>query len=141
MKGESPCEYDYLKPSIVCIPLQLVLMKSFTPESVAPRSHKTFAQFLLLFFFFLVLICHIIGNASFLIVTSAHAYFIHFNPKKHQYYLFMKANTISNEVQPICLHQAGDPQQCLNLKLILSKMHYKFSAVLVTKCILHNCTP
>lgn len=33
----------------------------------------------------------------------------------------MKANTISDEVRPICMHQASDPQQCLNLKLILSK--------------------
>lgn len=80
LNGEIPCEYDFLKLSIVCIPLQLVLMKSFTAEAVALRSHKTFAQFLLLFF--LVLICRVIGNLSFLLVTSAHAYFIHFNPQK-----------------------------------------------------------
>lgn len=47
--------------------------------------------------------------------------FYSFQPQKHRHYLFMKVNTISNEVRPICLHQADDLQQCLSLKLILSK--------------------
>lgn len=39
----------------------------------------------------------------------------------HQHYLFMKANTISDEVRPIFLHRAHDLPQCLNLKIILGK--------------------
>lgn len=91
--------------------------------------HTRHLQFSFYFYFF-DLPCY--RESLFLLVASAHAYFIHFNPKKHQHYLFMKANAISNEVIPICLHQAGDPQQCLNLKLILSKY---------TTNSLHNCTP
>lgn len=77
VNGERPCEYDYLKLSTVWLPLQLVLMKSFTSEAEAAGPHKTFAQFLLLFFRGLFLIFHVIWiQVSFYSPQHAHILFI-----------------------------------------------------------------
>lgn len=98
------CEYDYVKLSAVWTPL---LMESSTFAAFAPV-------------FGLFLICHVIGiQVSFSSLQHMHILFI--STPNHQHYLFMKANTLSNEVRPIFLHRAHDLPQCLNLKIIFSK--------------------